>query len=387
MHTFTFFFLFILITSCLQQNQPGSRQQYGMQQNQGQLNQQNPALQPPAPQPLPATEPTPPLSFQAAQQQAPVAKIDASTLQIYIPSVANLQQPDGSFASFLKYDASGETDYIKYKICPLEDTGEICQEGATCTNNGACVENMTPQLGLTLPNLYSGKIQIYLSACISPERALSQQTCGSEQDLIYDAQRPNVEVAKLLHQQAMYEKQASALILEHKEYLTSWVEQGKMCQEQNAKVDAQLNRSVQIVEQFIKGPIEFFPKTILMDDAVYENFTEPITNWFSDFKDTIVQNCKNDSNKEESQDCQTWGVALGMVTGIAEGMVNPIPAVGYMVRSINTLTNPADSIPLGCNQEKKLSTAHFQYESRKTLLVNNYKRVTTKLAELKASPE
>ena len=310
------------------------------------------------------------------------AKIDGSLLQIFSPKVANLQEADGTYSSFVRYNTNGQTDYINYKICPLEDTGSVCPEGRSCANGGACVESITPELGFVLPGLYTGKVELLLSACVSSERSLSYQNCGEEVSVIYNSNRVNLEVATLLHQKAMYEDQATALILEHKAYLRDWSAQARNCLKQNADVEKHLATSVAFVEEFIKGPIEYFPKLLFTGEEVYENFTEPLGSWFNDFKEGAVQTCKELDPEDEYVRCSTTGMLLDMGAGILEGMVNPVAAVSFMVRAVDVVADPENSIPLVCNQEKKLATAHFQYESRKTVLVNNYNRVKTSLEAL-----
>lgn len=376
------FFLLLLISSCLEQapsKKPLQNSAMGIQgDSMTELNSETEVIN---------SLVTPTEVETLVEESPPEPLIDGSSLMLYTPKVANLQEADGSFSSFVRYNTSGETDYIKYKICPLEETGTICPEGRSCSEDGACVESLTPELGFVIPGLYSGKVEIILSACVSSERALPGTSCGEEVSLIYNSNRVSLEIATLLHQRAMYEEQASALILEHKNYLRSWADQGKKCMAQNAEVEAQLATTIAIVEEFIKGPIEFFPKMIFTDGNVYESFTEPLTKWFGDMKAGITEACKNGSkgnDKEEYETCATLGMLTDIGSGIVEGMFNPIPAVGYLIGSINALTDPENSIPLVCNQDKKLSTAHLQYESRKTILTNHYAQVKAQLTELGA---
>jgi len=301
--------------------------------------------------------------------------VNPMSLHIYSPVVSSLQELDGSISSFIRFNTNGETDFVKYKLCPLQVVGE----------NSACQESFTPELGFIVPGLFAGKVQITLTPCVTPDKSSEANNCGESKSVIYDSHRVSLETAKLLIQKISYEEEASSLILEYKSYLATWLEQAKMCAAQQAKADELLSKTIMIVEEFIKGPIEYFPRLILENDAVYENFTQPIGQWVEDFKNSITQSCKEDDKTEEDQACQTLGMIVGLVGGIAEGMVNPLPAVGYLIQSVTTLTDPANSIPLACKQEEKLSTAHFQYESRKTLLITNYKRVTSRLEELGVS--
>lgn len=309
--------------------------------------------------------------FQEEEEEEP-ALIDAFDLHIYSPVVSTLQEQSGSLSSFVRFNASGETDYIEYEICPLEVQDE----------NSSCESSLTPELGFIIPALFAGRVEITLRPCVSPDRSFRNENCGESKSLVYDSHRVSLEVAKLLRQKIIYEEQASALILEHKDYLASWLEQSKACAAQNAEAEEQLSRSIMIVEEFIKGPIEYFPRLIFTNEAVYENFTKPLADWMDDFKDSVVQSCKEDDQTEEDSICEMAGGLVGLISGIAEGMTNPLPAISYSIASINKLTDPESSISLACNQEDKLSTAHFQYESRKTLLVTNYNRVIERLDEL-----
>ena len=301
--------------------------------------------------------------------------VNPMSLHIYSPVVSSLQEADGSISSFIKFNTNGDTDFIEYELCPLQVVEE----------NSACQKSFTPELGFIVPGLFAGKVKITLTPCVAPEKSSEMNNCGESKSIIYDSHRVSLEVGKLLEQKLSYEEEASHLILEYKNYLAAWLEQAKMCAAQQAKADELLSKTIMIVEEFVKGPIEYFPRLILENDAVYENFTDPIGQWMEDFKKSITQSCKEDDQTEEDEICQIAGGLADLLGGIAEGMVNPLPAVGYLIQSVTNLTDPAHSIPLACNQEEKLSTAHFQYESRKTLLTTNYNRVTTRLEELGGS--
>ena len=204
--------------------------------------------------------------------------VNPMSLHIYSPVVSSLQEADGSISSFIKFNTNGDTDFIEYELCPLQVVEE----------NSACQKSFTPELGFIVPGLFAGKVKITLTPCVAPEKSSEMNNCGESKSIIYDSHRVSLEVGKLLEQKLSYEEEASHLILEYKNYLAAWLEQAKMCAAQQAKADELLSKTIMIVEEFVKGPIEYFPRLILENDAVYENFTDPIGQWMEDFKKSIL---------------------------------------------------------------------------------------------------
>ena len=121
---------------------------------------------------------------------------------------------------------------------------------------------------------------------------------------------------------------------------------------------------------------------LLDNDTAQENIVKPIEDFAADTKKMMMDQCKEWDKGDNDPGCATTAKVFGAIGGMAEGMLNPLAAIGALVDAVNTISDPEHSVAKACNQQQKLAVQHKKYYGQLQIAVKGYKRVKGELQSL-----
>lgn len=316
-------------------------------------------------------------------------KYDAATLKVFNVRVSKLRQGLTTGLS-LSYDPDGRSDYIDYKICPLEVTGKEC-EGDDCTRGGECYPGVTVYNRLRLPGLYAGKVKYSVRSCLDRNNALTDQSCGDWEEIIYDNQSYNIRIAILKDRVLKYKDELGRLTEE--EYRGAFVTYKKeieACDAHNAEVQKVLDSKARIVEQFLRAPAKWFGQAgrdfgdLIMGEGKSDEVIGKVKEFGKLVGAKMEEACVKIGQGTNEAVCK-------VLKGVANfgkqflSMFNPITPLGTLSNAIHdvvigTFKGEGEKlVAKGCHAEENLQRSVNAIETKMQTVVNNLMTIKQEL--------
>lgn len=181
-------------------------------------------------------------------------KIDPRTISVTNILIFNLEQRSQSgfvYGNGLTFETRGEAiDYVSVKICPL-DSQSFDNPAAKAQD---CIEDVTTVNFITLTPIFSGRVEVALSACLKPEHSTrTDETCGSVTIKQYQSKRACPEALELLTAKRQHMVLIRQDLLDFQKDMDNFVKEANECQLTQGEAKAYLDKKV----DFVKGYREF----------------------------------------------------------------------------------------------------------------------------------
>lgn len=368
-----------------------------------------------------------------AEEPAPeveIPKVDGSKLRVFSPVVSKMTE-GGNRSDVLAFSASGQAQYVLWKLCPEEDTVQTatCVEtdSQSCGAGGACVQNVTPYNRVLFPRLFAGKVTISLKACVDPESAIDpEKACGESTDIEYDSHYNNTEVQGLFAKRQGYLDALTRLGEEKRKLYFDYKGDLVDCMKFDMKNEAFYRSKIAAVDGLINGV--FFkmftwgPKKLIEElnktsvghtliegaksavGAVKDTFkkvadgfcklgettgtdTACLTN-LKDSNTTMTQTEQNEYCKNAKPNKGAVGSFCGMVgtlVNAAAGMLssmNPAESIAVLSDAIHNAINPEAAVSRTCLAEQKFAKGSEQIDKNAVVLTDQLIEVNNKLRAL-----
>ena len=184
------------------------------------------------------------------------AKVNPNNLRILNLTIANYQDPtSGIMEEAAGYSIMGGADYVKYEICPLQDTGQGCPPHRTCTKGGSCVTQLEVTNRFNIPPLWAGQVRVSVQGCVNASKSISPKVfCGAQSEIIYNSHRASGPVLQIYTELARIRKDLGSYGTRLRKAMHKYQGQYLACAGHNDAVLAYIKTKMAIVKKVCGCP-------------------------------------------------------------------------------------------------------------------------------------
>ena len=265
-------------------------------------------------------------------------------------------QNNGTLSEVLSFSVSPAATYITYKICPLDVTEQTCPKNQLCAVGGECWEQVTLYDRVALSYVGGGQIQVSAQACIDAQEALTNETCGPMNEILYNSNRYTGEVASLLSQREYIYSQYTNYALQLETVLNTFMTNSKAdlsdpvhgCLQNNLQAYHALEAKVSAVQMYLQAPIDD-TMDVLRSNAAGGAILSGLSTTLSQISVGLTKFCHDMATLTNSNKTCTILSAIGAVGLQLAYMLEPQNMLTNLVTAINTMQD--NEAPKRCTSE------------------------------------
>ena len=287
---------------------------------------------------------------------AKLSKVDPASLFIVNVRVGTFRDKR-LVHELVSYESDGRSDYVYYRVCPLEKTDQDC-EGDACETGGECIENIYTLDRVILPVLKAGQVLVGVRACVEKERSKSsRETCGPWNEILHNTLRRDQVAEKLLIEKDRVLGSLDKLENDFRNALETFRDEAYECLERDSEAHKHLESKIRFADLIMRAPVGWMTDSVKMHASnmvstvgLEEEFGavgKAIGELGGEVSEFLAEQCEGLGEQ--------WCGYLRQVKELGGTMLaafNPVHSVGVLSGAIHDLTSdPEDLVKRSCQAE------------------------------------